>query len=117
MKKILRTIFCILFVVATLCACSSDKFPTGKFTYSTASVECRDDGTYTLMSYDEVVTEGTYSVQGDEIQFTDYLCAEQDANPGTYKWQYEDDKLDCELIEDPCEGRITALSHPWFGPE
>jgi len=115
MKKILWTIIFVLLVAATLSACSSEKFPTGKYTYDDASVEYRDDGTFTLMKRDKVVNEGTYSVQGDEIQFTDSYC--QDANPGTYKWQYEDDKLNCELIEDPCEGRVSALSHYWFGPK
>jgi hypothetical protein len=117
MKKAIWTIVLILFVAATLCACSSEKFPAGKYTYGTASVEYRDDGTFTLMSFDEVVSEGTYSVQGDEIQFTDSFCAEQDANPGIYKWQHEDGKLNCELIEDPCSGRVEATSHPWYGPK
>jgi formylglycine-generating enzyme required for sulfatase activity len=117
MKKAILPMVVSLFVAAALSACSINEFPTGKYTYLTASVEYRDDGTFTLMSYDEVVSEGTYSIQDDEIQFTDSLCAEQNANPGTYKWQYEDGKLSCELIEDPCEGRIEALSHFWFGPK
>ena len=84
MKKILWTIICVLLVAATLSACSNDEFPTGKYTYDDASVEYRDDGTFTLMSRDEVVAEGTYSIQDDEIQFTDSYCYERDANPGTY---------------------------------
>ncbi len=117
MKKAIWLVIVFLFVAVTLSACSSEKFPTGKYTYINASVEYRDDGTFILMSEDEVVSEGTYSVKGDEIQFTDSYCAEQDANPGTYKWLYEDGKLNCELIEDPCEGRVEALSHYWFGPK
>ena len=117
MKKAIWTFVVILFVAAALCACSSNKFPTGKYTYGSASVEYRDDGTFTLMSRDEVITEGTYAIQNDEIQFTDSYCAEIDANPGTYKWQYENGYLSLELIEDPCEGRIVATTQNWFGPK
>jgi hypothetical protein len=117
MRKAIWAIFVILFFAATLCACSSDKFPTGKYTSGTASVEYRDDGTYTLMNGDEVIAEGTYSIQEDEIQLTDSYCAERDANPGSYKWQHEDGKLSLELIKDPCEGRVEATSGYWFGPK
>jgi hypothetical protein len=117
MKKAIWTIVVILFAAATLCACSSNKFPTGMYTYYSASVEYRDDGTYTLMSGDQVVTEGTYSIQDDEIQFSDSYCAERDANPGTYKWQFEDGKLSFDLIEDPCAGRVEAVSQDWVGPK
>ena len=118
MKKIFWTAVCILLIAAALSACSSKAFPTGTYTCPGGVVEYREDGTFTLMrENDIVVTEGTYSVKGDEIQFTDSLCAEEDANPGTYKWHHEDDKLKCELIEDPCEGRRGLLTLIWFGPK
>lgn len=116
MKKVIFTIVVILFVAATLCACSSKEFPTGTYTYFDTSVEYRDDGTFTLMSGNKVITEGTYSIKDDEIQFTDSYCAETDANPGIYKWQFEDGNLRFELIEDPCEGRVEAVLLAWIGP-
>jgi hypothetical protein len=117
MKRAIWTIVVILFAAATLSACSNNKFPTGMYTYYSASVEYRDDGTFTLMSGDQVVTEGTYSIQDDEVQFVDSYCEERDANPGTYKWQYVDGKLSFELIEDPCAGRVEAVSQDWVGPK
>jgi hypothetical protein len=117
MKKMFWTFVCILLVAATLGACSSKAFPTGTYTALDTMVEYRGDGTFTWMSGDDVNTEGTYSVEGDEIQFTDSYCAEEDANPGTYKWQHEDGKLKFELIEDPCEGRRDVLTVNWFGPK
>lgn len=117
MKKIVRTIVCILLVAAALSGCGNKAFPTGTFTHADRVVEYRDDGTFTYLIGDEVVTEGTYAVQDDEIQFTDSYCAERDANPGIYKWQYEDDKLTLELIEDPCEGRREPNTLTWFGPK
>lgn len=115
MKKTLWTIFCILFFAATLCACSSKEFPTGTYTSGIYSVEYRDDGTFTLWHEGEVSTEGTYSVTDDEIQFIDSYCDELDANPGTYKWQYEDGVLSHELIEDLCEGRRNTVLQTWNG--
>jgi len=117
MKKIFWTITCVLFVAAALSACTSDEFPTGTYTHSSRVVEYRDDGTFTYLWDDEVITEGTYVIQDDEIQFTDSYCAEEFANPGTYKWQYEDDKLTLELIEDLCEGRRELNTLTWFGPK
>jgi hypothetical protein len=120
MKKAVWTIVVILFVAATLCACSSNKFPTGTFTHGDTSIEIRDDGTYTLMDGDEVLTEGTYSIQGDQIQYiTDSYCDAENAGPATYKWQYDEDKdiLSYELIADNCEGRRMTHTVNWFGPK
>jgi len=118
MKKTLWTILCILFVAAILCACSSKAFPTGTYTHSDLAHEFRDDGTFSYLSGGEVVTEGTYAIQGDEIQFTDSYCDEENAGPATYKWQYEDGVLSFELVgEDSCDGRFAALSVNWFGPK
>jgi hypothetical protein len=116
MKKILWTIICILLIAAALSACSNKEFPTGTYTNAGSVVEYREDGTYTYWVDGEVVAEGTYTVQGDEVQFTDDYCAEY-ANPGTYKWQHKDNKLSCEVIDDLCAGRRSALEDPMFGPK
>jgi hypothetical protein len=117
MKKILWMITCILLVAVTLSACSSKEFPTGTYTHDDSVIEYRDDGTYTYLNDGEVTAEGTYSVQGDEIQFTDDYCAEEYANPGTYKWQHKDGKLSHVLIDDLCEGRRMAVLQTFFGPK
>lgn len=117
MKKILWTVTCILLFAVTLSGCSNKEFPTGTFTHTDSAIEYRDDGTYTYLNDGVVDAEGTYTVQDDEIQFTDDYCAEEYANPGKYKWQYEDGKLSFELIEDLCAGRRIAVLVTWFGPK
>jgi hypothetical protein len=120
MKKAIWTIVVILFLAATLCACSSNKFPTGTYTHGDTSVEFRDDGTYALMDGNEVVTEGTYSIQDDQLQYiTDSYCDAENAGPATYKWQYDEDKeiLSYQLITDNCEGRRMQHTLNWFGPK
>jgi hypothetical protein len=118
MRKAIWTIVVILFFAATLCACSNDGFPTGTYTLGNRAHEFRDDGTFSYLEGDEVMTEGTYFIQDDEIQITDSYCAERDANPGTYKWIFEDGRLNFELIgEDLCEDRRSTLTLTWYGPK
>ncbi len=118
MKKTLWTIFCILFVAAALCACSSNEFPTGTYTHLDGTVEYRDGGTFILMGGDEIATEGSYSIEGDEITLRDTFCDENNAGTATYRWQHEDGVLSFELIgEDLCDERREMLSLNWFGPK
>jgi hypothetical protein len=119
MKKVIWTIVFILFVAATLCACSSDEFPTGTYTFGNHyTVEYRDDGTMTLWSGDEIVTEGTYSVTDDEVTITDSYCNEKNAGSATYKWHHEDGVLTWELIgDDFCKERLEDYEWNWFGPK
>jgi hypothetical protein len=119
MKKILWTITLVLFVAASLSACTSEEFPTGTYTRQDLTIELRDDGTFTYMGGDEIITEGTYSIDGDEIQWiNDTWCDAEYAGTATYKWQHEDGVLSFELIgEDLCEGRREVMSINWFGPK
>jgi hypothetical protein len=118
MKKIFWTISCVLLVAATLCACSSNKFPTGKYRNGSSVTEYRDDGTFTMWDSDEIVTEGTYSVKGDEVTWIqDTWCDAVNAGSATYKWIADDQGLKFEKIgEEKCNGRWAALSIKWFGP-
>ena len=119
MKKTLWTLFCILFVAAALSACSSKEFPTGSYTHQSYTAVFGDDGSFTLLFGDEVVTEGTYSIEGDEITWGhDTWCDAENAGTATYRWQYEDGVLSYELIgEDLCEGRRDLQTVNWFGPK
>ena len=118
MKKILWTIICVLLVAATLSACSNDEFPTGSYRHNEFVAEYREDGTFTLYENGEVSTEGTYSVEGDEITWIqDSFCDEQNAGSATYQWTADDNGLSYEVIgEDQCEERFATLSVKWFGP-
>lgn len=119
MKKIIWTIVVVLLVAAALSACSSDEFPYGTYSRQDATVEYRNDGTFTYKFGDEVVTEGTYSIEGDEILWiNDSVCDAENAGSARYKWQHEDGVLSFELIgEDLCEGRREVMTVNWFGPK
>jgi len=118
MKKAIWTIVFILFVAATLCACSNNGFPIGTYTFNQFVTEYRDDGTFTMWENDEIVTEGTYSVEGDEVTWKDSFCDAAYAGPATYRWSADDQGLKFVVIgEDRCEGRRDSLSVKWFGPK
>ena len=120
MKKNIWTITCILILAVTLSACSNKAFPTGTYTTTgEGSVEYRDDGTMTLWYGDNVVTNGTYSVENNKIHFLhDTYCDEHNGGDATYKWQYKDGVLTFELIgEDLCDGRRNTTSQSYFGPK
>ena len=119
MKKILWTIMVVLFVAVAISACSSDEFPYGTYTRQNQMVEYRDDGTFTYMFSGEVVTEGTFTIDGDEILWMkDTWCDAENAGSATYKWHHEDGALSFELVgEDFCEGRRGVMSYYWFGPK
>ena len=120
MKKILWMIMVFLFVAVSLIACSSDEFPYGTYRNGSAVSEYREDGTFTMWNNDEVVTEGTFSVDGDEVTWIqDSWCdAENTGGSSTYKWTLNERGLRFELIgEEPCLGRRIAVSEFWIGPE
>jgi hypothetical protein len=119
MKKIIWTITFVLLIAAALSACSSDEFPYGRYRSGSAVTEYREDGKLTMWNNDEVVTEGTFSVDGDEVTWIqDSWCEEENVGSATYRWQHEDGVLSFELIgEEPCLGRRQACSENWFGPQ
>ena len=119
MKKILWTITCVLFFAAALSACSNEGFPTGTYSHNQYVSEYRDDGTFTMWENDEIVTEGTYSVEGDELTWIqDSFCDAENAGSATYKWSADENGVSFELIgEDLCDGRRDSCSVTWFGPK
>lgn len=118
MKKTVWTIIFILFAAATLSACNNDGFPNGTYSHNQFVSEYRDDGTFTMWENDEIVTEGTYSVEGDEVTWKDSFCDAENAGSATYKWSADDRGLSFDLIgEDLCKGRRDSLSVTWYGPK
>ena len=118
MKKILWMITCILLVAVTLSGCSNKEFPTGTYTHNQFVTEYREDGTFTMWENDKISTEGTYSVEGDEVTWKDSFCDAAYAGSATYKWSADDQGLKFELIgEDRCKGRRDTLSVKWYGPK
>ncbi len=104
-----RHLTCAIVVVAALGmlgACSDDQdeteFPTGKFVPVTATsteagyIEYKSDGTYVVMDEFDNTSEGTYTVDGDEITIeNDSFCetVAPDSNPVTYTFEWDGEVL------------------------
>lgn len=93
-----------------------DDFPVGTYQQTGAggTLVLREDGTFEL---DEMggglVTEGTYSVDGDQVTWeSDSWCAArgEDAESATYEWELDGDQLNLTVVgEDRCDGRVIAI--------
>ena len=122
-----RHLTCAIVVVAALGmlgACSDDEdeteFPTGKFVPVTATsteggyIEYKSDGTYEGFDESgEMVTEGTYTIDGDEITYDDSYCetVAPDSNPATYTFEWDGEVLSFgDNPDDVCIGRVETLA-------
>ena len=93
-------------------AYGDDKFPTGKFITGPFTVSFETDGKMSVSRDGEIVVEGVYAVEKDQITFTDkrgpMACV--DAGPGKFQWKFDGKALTFKAIEDPCGGRANALT-------
>jgi hypothetical protein len=104
-------------------ACSDNgdtsEFPVGVYhppgsTDAGGTMEFKSDGTFVLVAANEVVvTEGTYSIDGDQLTWeSDSFCkTESDAaESATYTWT-EDDNLLIMTVrgEDLCTRRVEVI--------
>ena len=74
------------------------------------------DGKFTVKVKDDVVVEGVYTIDKDQIEFTDKKgpAAITDKGSGKYKWALKDKKLTFTKVTDEATGRAEALtSGPW----
>jgi hypothetical protein len=79
-----------------------------------------EDGSYKidfspLEAQDGIVgVNGTYSMDGDQIVFTDIegfaACPPEEGVSGTYRWTLSSHGLILTPMEDTCEGRVYVLS-------
>ena len=77
-------------------------------------------GSLTLIANEQVVVRQRYTVQGDEIVFSNEAgapAAPGEEEPGRYRWRFEEDMLLFTLLEDHFAGRIGALSYTWVRME
>ncbi|HET7231107.1 MAG TPA: hypothetical protein VFJ16_13935 [Longimicrobium sp.] len=71
--------------------------------------------THAVVTYNgRQVVDAPFSLQGNQITFTqdsgDYACNAT----GRYTWAMTSAGLRFTMIEDPCQGRVAALTaHPW----
>jgi len=97
-----------------LSACARSDFPTG--TYESGSgyiqTEFNNDGSFTFSIGGQVMSTGTYSIQGHELIWeTDSYCDEISAGKATYTWTFENDTLLFEVKgEDKCADRLIVFS-------
>jgi hypothetical protein len=94
----------------------ADEFPVGVYhqpgaTDAEGTMEFTSDGTFVAIGSDGlVVTEGTYSVDGDRFTWeTDSYCKDiaEDAESATYTWSQDGDLLTMTLDgEDLCSDRV-----------
>ena len=93
-KKHLTCITCILSMLILLSACTGSKFPTGTYVSETFQTEFNDDGSFIFPIGEQVLSKGTYSVQGDELTWeTDSYCDEIGGGKAIYTWTFENDTL------------------------
>jgi hypothetical protein len=78
-------------------------------------MQFKDNATYTVrvlfLDGGEGTVEGTYTLAGDMITFTDNACG---IVPGTYRYRREARAVVFELLGDACPSRAAALTNaPW----
>ena len=77
------------------------------------SMKFDDNGAITITTDGTLAVEGTYTVIGDVLEFSDaggpWACT-GDLKIGTYTWKLEGKKLTFTKVEDKCEGRENALT-------
>jgi hypothetical protein len=91
-------------------------FPAG--TYADADFTLAFDGNGHFRGSQKGATkvEGSYTVQGDQLQFTDssgpWACPA--AQKGTYGWKAEGSRLTFSKDTDACKDRVDSLTpHAW----
>lgn len=77
-----------------------------------------NDSRFAVFKDGEVVVEGRYTVEENQLEFTDdkgpLACRAEQAT-GIYKWALDGKTLTLALVEDMCDGRKAVLAaHPFF---
>ena len=118
-----RIVVMAMAISGLFAACSDNgdtsEFPVGVYhqpgsTEAEGTMEFKSDGTFVLLAGDEVaVTDGTYSVDGDQFTWeTDSYCrrVSDAAESATYTWTEDGDLLTMTVEgEDPCTDRAELV--------
>lgn len=76
-----------------------------------------DDSRFTVLNDGEVVVEGRYTVEENQLEFTDEkgpLACQAEQETGIYKWALEGKTLTLTLVDDKCDGRKGVLAARLF---
>lgn len=111
--KVLLTVFFAL-VMNSFAA----DFPQGTYASAEYTIVFADKGQFRVMTGEEVVVEGEYTVKGEQLTLTDkrgrLACTGEEMATATYGWKYEGESLTLSKVEDKCEGRSAGLTAgPW----
>lgn len=90
------------------------EFPFGRFENRDAGFRVllvHEDGTYTFNINGNAVN-GTYEIDGEVFTFLTEDTGPP-ADPGTYRWTYEDGNLKFNVIEDAHRLRYAFITYPW----
>lgn len=122
MKRHLTCAIVVMAALGMLGACSDDEteFPTGKFVPVTATsteegyIEFTSDGTYVVNDEFGNTSEGTYTVDGDEMTIeNDSFCetVAPESNPVTYTFEWDGEVLSFgDNPDDTCTARVETLA-------
>jgi hypothetical protein len=125
MKRHLTVAVVVVAALGMLGACSDDQdetqFPTGKMVPVSATsteggyIEYKSDGTYVgIDQTGDTFTEGTYTIDGDEITFVNDSYCEANApgsNPATYTFEWDGEVLNFgDNPDDTCAERVSTFA-------
>ncbi len=106
-------------LAVALAACASPKFPYGTYVSpdGVSEMHFKPDGTYTAYDGGMLVDQGTFTIQGSQIQWlTSSDCYPQ--GKGTYSWSYQGSTLVFKSIgADACPGRQSAIDSVQYHPK
>ncbi len=118
-KRRAGCVIAVLVLVTAVAACSSPKFPYGAYVSADGSSEMhfRSDGTYTAYDNGLLVDQGTFTIEGGEINWqTSTDCYPQ--GKGTYAWTYQNSTLVFKASgADSCPGRQSAIDAVPYHPK
>jgi hypothetical protein len=105
-----------LFTVATNLFAAD--FPIGTYASGEYTIVFADKGQYRVLTGEELVVEGEYTVKGEQITLTDksgrLACKGEGMATATYGWKVEGETLTLSKVEDKCTGRSAGLTAgPW----
>jgi hypothetical protein len=109
----------VLVTALLVAGCGAPKeFPTGAYGLTSLrggehQVHYDPDGTWRLIKGENVVSSGTYSLDGGRFMFeTDSWCGETEKTEesGVYTWSVKSDALILDVVDsDPCTGRSSTF--------
>ena len=112
---VLITVFWLFAVVTNLFPAD---FPQGTYASGEYTIVFADKGQFRVLTGEELVVEGEYTVKGEQLMLTDkrgrLACKGEGMATATYGWKYEGETLTLSKVEDKCTGRSAGLTAgPW----